>query len=71
MNRQFWIVWQENGGTPTHKHETKESAIAEAKRLAKLSPDNNFFVLESIGAAKKLEVTYTNFQNNDYDPIPF
>jgi hypothetical protein len=48
-NRQipaaFWLVWREDGGTPTYKHTTRDSATTEAARLARHAPGSRFFVI--------------------------
>ena len=36
MKEVFYMVYMENGITPTYKHSTIEGAEAEAKRLSKL-----------------------------------
>ena len=45
--RKFWIVWCPLRGEPTVRHETHELAIAEATRLARKHPHNEFTVLVS------------------------
>jgi hypothetical protein len=48
-NDKFWAVWKQNGGsTPNKRHETKESAIAEAGRLSR-QEGAPYYVLEVIG----------------------
>ncbi len=47
MNK-FWIVWSPQGGVPTKKHETKESAVKEASRLWQQSRGKEFYVLRSV-----------------------
>lgn len=44
---QFWLVWNIDGGAPTHKHDSEQSAITEAERLARLNPGVQFAVLEA------------------------
>ncbi|SDI64940.1 hypothetical protein SAMN04487926_12138 [Paraburkholderia steynii] len=47
----FWIVWSPQGVTPPqYRHETLGVAIAEAERLAKLRPGDEFIVLEAVAA---------------------
>jgi hypothetical protein len=41
----FFLVWNEDGYMPRHKHETKELAEAEAARLAGDNPGSEFHVL--------------------------
>jgi len=45
---KFWMVWCENGGTPTAQHQSLRSAETEAARLARIAPGKNFVVLESV-----------------------
>lgn len=45
---QFWMVWNPHGHAPTVKHETEESAICEAERLARANRSQQFFVLEAV-----------------------
>jgi hypothetical protein len=47
----FWLVWCENGGAPTVKHPSLDSAKREAERLAKANEGRTFHVLEVVGAA--------------------
>lgn len=46
---KYWLVHLE-GTLCKYMHETRESAIIEAKRLAKLQPGNRFQILEVIVA---------------------
>lgn len=41
----FWMVYGEGKGVPTRKHETREEAVNEAQRLAKLNVGTKFYVL--------------------------
>lgn len=43
----FWLVWNPQGHSPTHKHATHEAACKEAERLARLNPKQRFHVLEA------------------------
>jgi len=46
---KFWAVWKDHGGAaPQKRHETKESAIEEANRLAR-QERADYYVLEVIG----------------------
>jgi hypothetical protein len=42
VNQTFFMVYVENGSTPTYKHETLGSAEEEAKRLSKKSGQKAF-----------------------------
>jgi hypothetical protein len=58
QSKKFWMV---KGNGPTgFKHSTKEAAIKEAERLAKVHPGKEFYVLETICIKKtsKMETTY-------------
>lgn len=67
---QFWMVWHEEGNGPTYRHNSKQSAIDEATRLAKLAPGEVFFVLKATAGirAKEPDIERIKFE---LDPIPF
>ncbi len=44
----FWLVWNPNGKSPTYRHHSEASAVAESERLASAYPGETFIVLESI-----------------------
>lgn len=48
----FWMVYGLGAGGPTHQHPTEESAIREAKRLARTSREMPFVVLRSTHTIK-------------------
>lgn len=54
-SKKFWFVWNPQGRAPTYKHETRESAEAEATRLACLNEGETFVVLESLGHFKTID----------------
>jgi hypothetical protein len=64
----FWMVWNERGSAPTHKHITIESAKAEAERLAQKNPGQSFHVLMLMGTC---EVNMVRWTEPDHDEIPF
>lgn len=69
MNHElFFVVWREDGGTPTYKHPNIQSAEAEAERLARMFPGINFHVLACVGTVKKQDVEWTRMPVDD---IPF
>lgn len=52
MADKFWFVWAPTGRAPTHKHSTRRSAVNEAERLARMNPDTEFVVLESLATVQ-------------------
>ncbi len=73
MNK-FWMVYNPQGRAPTYQHEEYQPAKAEAERLASLNAGSQFFVLEAVGVAKKVDVEYQNLAHRDpYQPedVPF
>lgn len=68
----FWIVWGNEGRTPTFKHTTEESARTEAERLARVAPGQVFHVMALVDSCKKNDVLWASEMNikND-DGIPF
>ena len=51
----FWLVWKGSAGTPTRRHKTEESAIGEARRLAKINP-GRFYVMEAVSFVERPDV---------------
>lgn len=49
LNGKFWMVWNPARYAPTYKHPSKESAQAEAGRLARMNPGQHFWVMEAQG----------------------
>ena len=58
MTEAFWMVWCPQGETPKHRHTSEPQAIAEATRLARQNPGREFIVLQSVGAAKRVDVEF-------------
>lgn len=50
--KSFWLVWNPQGSNPRHQHQSEQSAITEAERLARGNPGQTFVVLESICARR-------------------
>lgn len=55
----FWMVYGIGQGGPTVRHKTRESAIAEAKRLARCNAEVGFVVLEATHHIIKRDVDVT------------
>lgn len=68
-NNCGYLVWNPRHGSPTVAHPTKERAIAESERLAKLNPGRQFFVLEAVGVS--IVEPSRVFVPFDRDEIPF
>lgn len=67
---QFWLVWHEDGGHPRYRHSSKQSALDEATRLAKLTPGECFFVLKATAGVIADEPVVNRVKFIE-DPIPF
>lgn len=73
--RKFWLVWNGRGWSdarehmPRHEHATRESADAEAQRLARLVPGSRFFVLEALRYWEKDDVKVVDLTEPQRDPI--
>jgi hypothetical protein len=68
VNQSFFMVYVENGSTPTYKHETLASAETEAKRLSKRLGQKAFVLC----TLKSFQIT--EFTINDCRPeleLPF
>lgn len=44
----IYLVWNPNGTNPKCRHDSVESARAEAKRLSEANPNQEFFVLRAV-----------------------
>ncbi len=56
----FYLVWRPGGHSPTHRHLYQDEAQEEAKRLAKLHPNEKFYVLHAICEYQiKQPISYT------------
>ncbi len=63
----FFLVWN-GAGSPTYRHETKQSAEREADRLARLNRGVNFFVLQS---SSERVVDDLRVIEHDLEELPF
>lgn len=68
MNK-FWLVWCQQGGTPTYKHDSHELACNEAERLARENPGKRFDVLERITSVVKQDVLWEGDMPKDWTPF--
>lgn len=72
MSKQkFWMVL--GLGTPTFRHETRDSARVEAERLARINPGQEFVVLESMATVVKSDLAWSVHADCDEpgEPVPF
>lgn len=59
MNTKFYMVWSPQGSAPTKKHEYFDEAEAEAKRLANMNKDQQFYVLMAMSRIEFQSVVIT------------
>ncbi len=73
MSLGMWFVWcaGSNGRIPTFVHNSVESAKIEAERLAKMHPDTEFHVLQSIAFCIKNEVKWNVMPEINECDLPF
>ena len=73
MEQPFWCVWSPQGRSPTYRHDSELSALMEAKRLAKLNPEQSFYVLEAVSHVIVDPVTVTRITHRHQDDfqVPF
>ncbi len=70
----FWIVWAEDGGSPTYKHKSQSSAENEASRLANLQPGARFCVLPCVARYSVQRLTVERFEPEPdlpFSDLPF
>lgn len=61
MNDHFWLVWNEQGHSPTFKHTSPVTAKMEAERLATQNPGQSFHVLQVTGTARYNAVNWHEY----------
>nr|WP_249172130.1 hypothetical protein [Burkholderia vietnamiensis] len=67
----FFIVWSPTGEKPpTFKHQSRQSAVMEAERLARVHRGQKFYVLGSTDSRVVDDMVRTSFTVNP-DEIPF
>ena len=72
--KEFFLIWNPIGRSPTYKHESIVTATKEAERLAVQNPGHEFHVLRAIGACTKRDVIWSRPLLNKPQPdddIPF
>ena len=63
----FFLVWNPKGQNPKRRHEHEYQATAEAERLARANPGEEFYVME----ARELRVMESMKRVMFVHPIPF
>ena len=48
----FFLVWNPDGTNPRFRHSTQTGALTEAKRLAAISPGQDFYVLHAVSVSR-------------------
>lgn len=62
MNEKFYMIYVDGRNTPTKKHDTEESAIKEATRLAR-ETGKSVYILKPIKKLEMSEIKITNLEN--------
>lgn len=68
QSEPFFMVYGLSQGAPTVRHANRVVADAEAKRLAAQHPGVTFYVLATVGKARKVDVDFVTI---DPDEVPF
>lgn len=64
----FWMVWNPDGRQPRFRHDNQQLAVAEAERLARANPGQEFYVLEPTHRVVSNDIIVEQY---DRDDIPF
>lgn len=67
--KKFWVVWNPPIGLPKVRHESRDSAQAEATRLASQNHGQAFHVLQLVGTARTVNVEF--IEAEDPDEVPY
>jgi hypothetical protein len=60
--KSYFMVWRNDGTSPTKKHDTESEARAEAERLAFKHPGDIFTIMQSLGEISTITVTCTKHE---------
>lgn len=71
MKRPFYLVWNPITGYTRFKHESKQQAENEARRLALEHRGQDFIVLAPVTSTKSVDVQTEGFEYELQDEIPF
>ncbi|RQZ89923.1 hypothetical protein DF053_08750 [Burkholderia cepacia] len=65
----FFIIWCPTGPyPPKHRHESRDAAVQEAERLARVHPGNEFYVMQADTMRAVDDMKRVDFEPPD---IPF
>ena len=68
--KKFWtILCEGTTGGKCFRHDTFEKAKIECERLARLSPNQKFYILECMCACQCVSVVWTT--TGKFNPLPF
>lgn len=67
----FWIVWNPQGRTPTKMHSTRDKAVREAERLARINKSERFIVLQSVEECVVDDVQRIRHEVAEFEKMPF
>jgi len=70
QRKGFYVVWNPAGCAPVYQHATYDLALAEAKRLARCNPGNEFIVLGAMMVCVRSDVSIEQFDTSRLE-IPF
>ena len=66
----FWMI--AGDGPCAYRHESRDAAEREAKRLARAHPETSFFVMRAVRMFRCIDVEITDIPSDpDADEIPF
>jgi len=61
--KPFWIVWSNQVYLPCTRFNSKEEAIAQAKKDVRLEKDIPVFIMQAIGKVERDDTKYTELDN--------
>lgn len=67
--KPFWMV--KGHGPASAIHHSRSAAEAEAQRLARTHPGNEFFVMEAVAMHRRIDVERIAFREGDAEEVPF
>lgn len=50
--RDFYLVWNPQGGNPWVRHLSLDDAVRESRRLATAAPGTDFYVLHAVSVSR-------------------